>query len=92
MNSDKQTQKPASAPPPNGTADDSRREVEELRQAVKRLEAEKEEYRSSLYAVLRSQFTEKDVVIPDEKDCRSLDEFLGELEQIVNGGGAEAAS
>ncbi len=87
MNSDKQTPKPESASPPNGSADDPRREVEELRQAVKRLEAEKEEYRKSLYAVLRAQFTEKDVVIPEEKDCRTFDEFVHELEEIVNGGG-----
>lgn len=68
----------------NGVPADTLQEVERLRETIKRLEAERDEYKAALYGVLRAQIKEEDVVVPDEKDCQTFDQFVPELEELVN--------
>ncbi len=67
----------------NGVPADTQPEVERLRETIERLEAERNEYKKALYGVLRAQIKEEDVVLPDEKDCLTFDQFVHELDQMV---------
>ncbi len=61
-------------------------ECEHLRETIRRLEAERDEYRNALYEIARSLFTREEMArIPDEKDCLTLDQFIHELETAVAG-------
>jgi hypothetical protein len=75
----------------NGAPADLGQEVERLRDALHRAEQERDDYRGMLYGLLKKQFTAKDVVIPDEGDCRTFDQFVHELEEVVNRGTSGAA-
>ncbi len=77
---------PRTTPETNGAPADLRQEIEHLREALRRAEQERDDYRGMLYAVLKKQFTEKDVIIPDETDCLTFDQFVDELEGVVNRG------
>lgn len=68
----------------NGESPSDEDECERLRQTVKRLEEERDQYRDVLLALAMEQFTEAELTaIPDEKDCTTLDQFITELEQLV---------
>jgi hypothetical protein len=85
---------PASSPATpdtNGAPADLLQEVERLRQALRRAEQERDDYRGTLYGLLKEQFRAKDVVIPDESDCRTFDQFVHELEEVVNPGASGTA-
>jgi hypothetical protein len=82
---------PPATPETNGAPADLRQEVERLRQALRHAEQERDDYRGMLYGLLKEQFTQKDIVIPDESDCRSFDQFVHELEEVVNRGASGAA-
>ena len=72
-------------PEPNGTPADFRQEAERLRETVKRLESELNEYRAMLYSVLRARMKPEEIVIPDERTCVPLSAFIHELREIVDG-------
>jgi hypothetical protein len=59
-------------------------EEDRLRETIKRLEAERDEYKAALYGVLRAQIKVEDIVLPDERDCQEFDQFVNELEALVN--------
>ncbi len=82
---------PNSAPPTNGTPDELRLEVEQLRETARRLEAEREVYRKALERELVKRIRPEDVIIPDPDDCLTFDQFEQELEAIVHQGGSGAA-
>jgi hypothetical protein len=71
------------SPQTNGVPADSQQEVDRLRETVKRLEAERNQFKAALYGVLRAQLKEEDVVLPDEKDCLTFDQFVHELDDLV---------
>jgi hypothetical protein len=85
MNSEStQPAAPGATTETNGAPADSRQEVEQLREALRRTERERDDYRDMLYGLLKRQFTAKDVVIPDESDCLTFDQFVHELEEVVH--------
>jgi hypothetical protein len=59
-------------------------EVEFLRETIKHLETERDEYRAALVKLLRAQIKEEDVVLPDPQDCLTFDQFVHELEEMVH--------
>jgi hypothetical protein len=71
-------------PQSNGVPADTRTEEERLRETIKRLEAERDEYKAALYAALRAQIKNEHIVLPDQKDCLTFDQFVHELEALVN--------
>jgi hypothetical protein len=77
---------PTATPETNGTPVELQQEVERLREALRRAEQERDDFRGMLYGLLKKQFTEREVVIPDESDCLTFDQFVHELEEVVNGG------
>ena len=68
----------------NGIPIDSSQENHRLRETVKRLEAERDEYKAALYSVLRARTKVEEIDIPDENDCQTFDQFLPELEQLLS--------
>jgi hypothetical protein len=84
--SDEQT--PTGTPPPshqmNGPLNDLHAECERLRQTIKELTRERDQYQKALCVALAAQIKLEDIVIPDEKDCLPLGAFIHELEAIVN--------
>jgi len=70
--------------PTNGVGVDSQQELVRLREIVKHLETERDEYKTALYRLLRARFKEEDVVLPEDTDCMTFDQFLPELEELVN--------
>jgi hypothetical protein len=82
---------PPATPETNGAPAELRQEVERLRAALRLAERERDDYRGMLYGLLKRQFTERDVVLPDEADCRTFDQFVHELEEAVNRGASGAA-
>ena len=71
-------------PQTNGVPSDTQQEIIRLHESIIRLEAERDEYKAALYGLLRSQIKDEEVLIPDEKDCQTLDQFIPELEELVN--------
>ncbi len=88
---DEHNPRPSSEQTSDTNRADSRAEVEQLRETVRRLEKERDEYKAALSGILRSQVKPEDIVVPDEKECLTLDQFIEELEEIVAKGGAGGA-
>jgi hypothetical protein len=68
----------------NGAAADSQQENQRLRETIKGLEMERDDYKAALLRVLRAQIMEQDLVLPDENDCQTFDQFLPELEKLIS--------
>jgi hypothetical protein len=68
----------------NGAPLDRDEELATLRETVKRLEQERDKYKTMMYAAVRSLFTKEELTqVPEQKDCLPLDAFIQELEAIV---------
>jgi hypothetical protein len=63
--------------------------LQRLQQLLANVQAERDEYRRILYPAIWEQFSEEELrrFAEDESEegAQSLDQFLGELEDIVNG-------
>jgi hypothetical protein len=70
-------------PQTNGVPADTQLELARLRETVKRLEGERDEYKTALSNLLRARIKEQDVVLPNEQDCLTFDQFVPELEELV---------
>jgi hypothetical protein len=73
-----------SSAPANGVPADVQDEMARLRETVRQVEAERDEYKTALYSLLRARVNEQEVVLPDEKDCLTFDQFVPELEEMVD--------
>jgi hypothetical protein len=69
---------------PNGDSVELRDEIKRLHETLRIVERERDEYRGMLYGLLKRQFTEKDVVVPEQSDLQTFDEFVQVLEQAIH--------